>query len=197
MSFMPPDYVDKPSVSDRYSWKSIKPGDNRFRIFGEIVNGYEYWTNAEGSILPRAQQRVKGDRPVRVKTFQDAFTAGADMEAKPFAAMKVFNYQTEAIEVLQIDKITLLRKLEKLIADPDWSDPTRYDIVISKTVGKTPQDTSYDVVQKMPKELHPDVIRLAQENIDVHQLFTGGNPFDPTEAVVGGSSQSADIEIPF
>ena len=194
MQFIPTDYQEK--TPGKYS--RIQDGENKFRILSEGIVGFEYWVSPNGDILEATSRRQKGDKPVRVKTFQETFNAGADIHSRPFSAFKVWNYQTEQIEVLQIGKITINRRLEELTKDADWADISSYDIVIKRIKGATPQDTRYEVSPKLPKPLDAKIKQVAaSEAVDLSELFRGGNPFSKEEAQPTVDADKINSDIPF
>ena len=60
-------------------------------------------------------------------------TDDIDKKAKHFWAMVVWNYNTKAVEILELVQNSMQKKIREISSDPDWGNPVnRYDFVLTK-----------------------------------------------------------------
>ena len=154
-----PEGWEKASGGGAYT--RLEQGENKFRVLGQAVGGFEWWVEEDGK-----------RRPVRVRF--DSKERGPDY--KTFIALPVWNYQTEKVEILQINQKTIQKQLASYEAEEDWGDLTYYDIKITKEGSGL--KTNY-TVNPMPVKLLADkVVAIWEEtNLNLEALFDGGNPF--------------------
>ena len=167
------------------NYMKLQDGENRFRILGPALEAAELWIDG---------------KPVRKATVND-FTAAernaADINnmtnqkgtPKEILAFPVYNFDQKAVQILQINQVTIQRELYRLAQDEDWGDPQDYSIVINR--GKTGQKVSYTVSPKPKKELPAEAQEAwaaVEPGFDISRMLTDGNPFSSE-----GASQSAGI----
>ena len=94
--------------------------------------------------------------------------------------MKVWNYASERIEILEINQKGIQDSIRGLSQKKGWGNPVKtYDISIDKT--GTGKETEYDVNPIPPTPLEEKIdIMLNSEYINLNALFYGEDPFDPT-----------------
>jgi hypothetical protein len=165
-SFLPKGYEVLVSGSD---YMKFQDGDNVFRVLSSAITGFEYWTT--------------DNKPVRSK---EAFVetpgikAGKDgkpQKAKHFWAFVVWNYGTKKIEILQVTQSSIQTAIANLVADPEWGDPKKYDIKVTRTGAEL--TTEYAVMPKPSKELTPAIAKeYAEKKINLEAIYSGENPFD-------------------
>jgi hypothetical protein len=85
------------------------------------------------------------------------------------------------VQVWEITQASIRAALSKLGQDEDWSDPTAYDIKLTRENGKNdlPQ---YTVSTSLPKPLPDPAIQEWDAltefgGFDINRLLTGGDPF--------------------
>ena len=165
MGFLPTGYEPPKNGG---SYMKLADGKNKFRVLGSAIVGYEWWTEVEGKRSPS-----------RSKTLQEAVEKGVE-PLKHFWAFPVWNYQTEAIEVLELTQKTIMAAITQLVSDDEWGDPKEYDITVTRT-GKE-LDTKYSVTPSPKREIDPVVTVVFQEmKINLDALFVGGDPFRKEE----------------
>lgn len=162
MSFLPKDY-EVPETASNYM--KLKAGEHLFRVLSPAIVGYEYWTTE--------------NKPIRLKEYPESVPENIKPKSRinHFWAFKVWNYKTESIQILQIIQSTIQDAIKNLHDDPDWGNPSGYDIKITRE-GESFNDTKYFVVAKPHKELDVKV-KEADENtpVDLNLLFKGEDPF--------------------
>lgn len=126
MSFLPEDYK-APSSNNNYA--KLNEGENKFRILSKPILGWEDWKEKKPVRFAYNKKPVKSIDPAK--------------PVKHFWAFIVWNYDTQAIQILSITQATIRSNLEALCKDSDWGDPYFYDIKIIKTGEGT--DTEYKV----------------------------------------------------
>ena len=105
-----------------------------------------------------------------------------DKKAKHFWAMTVWNYNTNAIEILELVQAKMQKSIRDTSSEPEWGNPVnRYDFVITKS-GRD-MSTEYSMTAIPPSTTAPEITKAYKEKpINLNALFSGGNPFE--EAVV-------------
>lgn len=169
---------DKFAESQVGNYMKFEDGQNRIRILEKPITGYVYWEDAEGNLVPKNEMAGKGGKPVRVKSWE-GLTNAQRGAMKGFAAMVVWNYQAERIQILEVKQVGIMNALEALSLSKSWGDITTFDIVITKTrTGINPTDVEYSVMPK-PKEPVSKEIKEAykEAHIDLEALYRGEDPF--------------------
>jgi hypothetical protein len=174
MSFLPQDYV-KPEKKSRYY--KFQSGDNKFRILSPAIVGWEDWNDKQ---------------PVRTHEEPEQLF-NPQRPSKHFWAFIIWDYRDEEIKILEITQATIQDAIYNLHNEPDWGNPTNYDVNVKKTGEK--METKYNVVPTPPKLL-PETIKELYRNcgINLDELFKGGDPFNSTEKV---SNEVETSDIPF
>lgn len=158
-SFLPKDY-SAPKTTGNYF--RFAKGENRFRILGPAVVGYEYWN--------------KENKPVRSRTPFKEMPADAKVEdgtfkQKHFWAFVVWNYEEERPQIMEITQSTIMSGIEALVNNAKWGAPTGYDIVV-KASGDG-MEREYTVVP----EPHTKAPEADISGIALEELFNGADPF--------------------
>lgn len=161
--FLTSDYKEEPSKYMRF-----KDGENRFRILDSAVFGSEGWSE-------RKPVRWHLADPEPQVTW-DISLDGKVKLPKRFWAMPVYNYEDGAIQILEITQAGIRKSIQALLKNPKWGSVFEYDIVITRSGEGF--DTEY-MVTPDPKEKIDEAIvkKYKAMNIDLDQLFTGGDPF--------------------
>ena len=158
--FLPPDY----EVPTDNHYLKFQAGDNKFRILSKPIIGFEDWKDKKPL---RFHMKDKPSCPIDPK-----------QPIKHFWAMVVWSYDQEKVLILEITQGGIQKKIKALAADADWGDPMSYDIKVTKS--GSGMDTEYEV-KPIPHKPVADNIKAAYGvlTIDLNQLFTGGDPFNP------------------
>lgn len=173
-----------PSGLDKYM--KLEQGENKFRVLGSPVIGYEGWkTQEDGS-----------KRPVRVPKGEtmDIDLVDDPEEIKYFWALPVWNYKTEKIQILMLTQKTILRTILGLSRSKDWGSPLGYDIaVIREGEG---MKTEYNVIPSPHKELDKKIEKTWKETkINLELLFENKDPWE--NEVTQSDMDKIDEEIDF
>lgn len=146
----------------------LQEGDNLFRVLSSAVVGYEYFTEENKPI--RSKVPFKSTPGIKIKD-------GKPESPKHFWAFAVWNYATDAVEILQLTQSTIRDAIQNLVQDEDWGNPKGYDIKITRSGSGL--STEYAVSPKPHKEVSPE-IKSAYEakTINLEALFDGKNPFE-------------------
>ncbi len=176
--FLPEGYEVPKSSGGGYM--KLRTGANKFRVLSAPVMGWQYW-NEDG-------------KPVRAKQMWTVVPADADLNKgwpqKHFWAFVVWNFDTKAVEILQLTQATIQSAIQELINNEDWGDPRQYSITINRK-GEA-LETEYSVVPSPAKETPPEVLQAYKEKpINLDALFSGENPFDTAQSDI---SHSKDTE---
>lgn len=173
--FLGPDY-EAPASNSRYM--KLQDGENNFRILSRPIVGWEYWSKTG-----------KENKPVRLPYTEENFkkatteakknTDPSDQKVKHFWAMKVWNYATGRIEILELTQKSIQDVIRNLSKKKGWGSPVKtYDISVDKS--GTGIETEYQVTGIPPSPLEEEIeIMLNSEHINLNALFYGEDPFDP------------------
>ena len=90
--------------------------------------------------------------------------------------MVVYNPADDCFQVCEITQKTIQEAVKSLASDPDWGDPTGYDIVVTRKGEDL--NTEYTIRAK-PKKALPDVVkkRYQEFHCDLDALYSGDDPF--------------------
>lgn len=165
-------------------------GSTRFHILSETpLTGFEVWIEKrEGGMAPRRCAKDPDKQLISEwETELDGQIAMRDgrPSIRKFAAMFVWDYETETIKVFAPTQVSVLRDLARLTEDPDYSDLASWDIAITRT-GKELL-TKYGVDMKPTRAIGTVAARIQAAwteaqgaGADLGALLTGGNPLGPT-----------------
>ena len=169
MSFLPSDYELPKSKSN---YMRFEKGENKFRILGDAIVGWEGW-----------KKDTKGiNRPVRVRQDETINVDDVDDESriKHFWAFVVFNYAEEKVQILEITQKGIMKSVNALEQSKDWGDPKNYDILVVKTGEGL--DTEYSVNPAPPKKLDEGIVKYYKDmEINLEALFDNDDPFKASE----------------
>jgi hypothetical protein len=103
---------------------------------------------------------------------------------KNFWAFVVWNFDTKAVEILEITQTTIQTALEELINSEEWGDPLGYSITVNRKGDNL--ETEYSVVPSPAQPTPTDIIqKFLEKPINLEALFTGRNPFEGADGVQG------------
>jgi len=184
------------------SWKSATPpdneasyfkpdtGDNKIRIVGGMIQGWEIWSGKEGERKPH-RKAMDSDNPL-AHTFTDQeiedmiilpdkFT-GKDEVPHYFMCFIMWDYDAERFKVCSTDKAGIYKGVLKFMDNEDYGIPTGYDITINKS--GSDKKTKYDVIPSPPKPMADEVQELydtLSSDWDLQVFFDGGHPLNPED----------------
>jgi hypothetical protein len=169
--FLPKGY-QTPESERRYM--EFAEGQNTFRILSSAIVGYEWWTETEEATRRPMRVRTAAEVPEEVRTAPDV-----QDRPKHFWAFTVYNYEAQAIQVLEIKQQTIMRAIEALVNNPKWGSPRNFDLTIEKiNTGSRDLDVEYHVIPEPPSPLDEGIAELA-DNVPVNldALYAGSDPF--------------------
>lgn len=164
MNFFPED-----NKEDVGGYMKFAIGANRFRILSQAVGGWEYW-----------HEDKEGNRkPIR-KHFNEDLIMSEIQEpdkVKKFLAFVVWNYDEEAIQILEITQKGIKKSLKALVDNKKWGSPVnKYDVVVTREGEglKTKYTVQPDPAEPTSKEITAEFKKVP---VNLKALFTGANPF--------------------
>lgn len=159
--WLPEGYELKTGEKDAYT--SIPEGTTTLRILSKPIVGYVAWQDK---------------KPVRHRTLEEFQSGTYEKKPVPFWAMVVYNYELKRIQVWELTKITLMKKLKAYTDNAKWGDPTKYDIQVSRK-GTTMETTEYELIAE-PKEPVSEEIKKEYfaTPVILEKLFNGDSPFE-------------------
>lgn len=175
MDFLDENY-EAPQLGGNYA--KLHDGSNKFRILAKPVLGWVGWDNG------KPQRFIFKNKPER--TFDQG------KPARHFWALIVYNYNEQAVQILEITQQMIQKAIQDLSKSDDWGNPYEYDIIITKT-GKE-KNTKYTVQPSKPKPLTDEVKKSALDKpINLEALFSGSDPFVVTDK----QTELAFTSLPF
>tara|TARA_R100000664_G_scaffold8297_1_gene13718 strand:- start:486 stop:1025 length:540 start_codon:yes stop_codon:yes gene_type:complete len=157
----------------------FQPGDNRFRIVGDWMQGYEDWSK---------ELRLASGAPLRSK---NALAQKGDQKPRYFALVPI--WVDGAIKFISIHQKTILTTIDQLNYSKDWGVCTEYDIMV-KRQGEGKDGTLYTVTPCKPEPQRPECKKAWEETepkIDFDAYIAGGSILKTEEGAV------EDTELPF
>ena len=167
------DIKDNRATGGYFSCKQIEENGKgvKLRFLGDAITGVGGW---------------RGEKPLRFEMAPEDFdiaTLDPDYNGNPgklrdFIASVVWNYEAKAIQIFEINQVSIQDKLFGLHKNEEWGDLTQYDVVIKKT--KKDKRTEYEVIPspqgmgKLDKEIEK---AFDEKPIDLTKLFSNENPF--------------------
>lgn len=166
-SFIPENY-EAPTGGGGFT--KLKIGDNRLRILSSPLMMWSVWSNKKVVRTPFLDENNKPNQKPSKPDTEDA-------SVKHTWGLVVWNYETESIEVMELDKQSIIASLTTYGKDPDWGHPKNYDIVINKS--GSGMDTEYKFIAKPAKQANDQIVEAYIANpVDLGQLLVkDGNPF--------------------
>ena len=141
--FLPANY-EAPRAGGQYL--KLEKGKTQLRIVSSAVVGYVGWDRSGAK-----------PQPVRSKDKKDLvdFDTKED-RVKHFWICAVLDRGDDAIVLWEITQSTIQKSLNSLVTDPEWGEPSGYDISITRTGDGL--ETSYTVMPspKKPLKLSPE-----------------------------------------
>lgn len=189
MSDFLPEGYSVPEAQGGYT--KFQKGENRFRVLGPAILGYEYWvTDKEGKRKPK---RVRMNDQIDQGDIEDT--------VKHFWAFPVYNFDTKEIQIMNVTQKGIMKAIKALAQNPKWGNPTKYNLVITKEGDGL--ETTYQV-QPEPKDdaeealLNNVRIKFNEMEINMEEYYVskqnpyGGNPFGGEKQ---DSSSPAETEV--
>lgn len=187
--WLPAGYKVPKPASD---FMKLEDGANKVRIMSAPTIGYEYWN--------------KDGKPVRVRVLPESIPTDIRIDSKTgqaerikhFWAFIVWNYGASRLQVLEVTQATVQSNIQDLVTNPDWGNPSAYDITIVRKGQKL--ETEYSV-QPSPHKPVPQEAGAAMKatKIDLSKLFEGGDvvphdaALDELDRLVDGSKQGETV----
>lgn len=172
MSFFPGNY-DRGALAASGGGRYFKPedGKNKVRICSDAIFGFVYWT--EDNKPKRSFDHPGSNSPDMRKGDENKAE-----QVKPFLAMVVWDYATQAVLIWEITQKTIMQGLDDLYGNEDWGDPKNYDLTITRTGEKF--KTTYSLVPSNLKPVGKDIAAAVKDTpVNLAALYSGENPFDP------------------
>jgi len=168
-TFLDPNYK-VPAGSQKYF--KFQQGENNFRVMSSAIVGYEYWTEDKKPVRLREMWKKK---PADIKV-----EANGSYRTNHFWAFVIWNYEANAIQIMQITQKTIQRAIKSLVDNKKWGDPKNYDLTITKTGEGL--ETEYSVMPNPGSEVQKEIQdEFEAKPVNLEALFDGGDPFNTEE----------------
>lgn len=153
------------------NYLKLETGNNRLRVMGQIIDGWEAWADKEGGgrQVYREADSWKALELVKMGVL--------DKNQKQFYAGIVWNYESEQFEVFCQTQKAIKDGIFNLWNNKVWGELSQYDIVISKT--GSGMETKYSVLPEPKSKFKGDPYNAAEYCIE--NLYGAGDPFEVDE----------------
>jgi len=121
-TFLPEGYKI-PQESSKYM--KFENGQNKFRILESPVLGFVYFNTNKKPVRSSAMPESPKDLGTNKYT-------GEINKIEHFWGLKVYNFLTKRIELLEVKQKTIQSQILSFANDPDWGNPKDYNIVVDK-----------------------------------------------------------------
>ncbi len=144
------------------SFMKFEDGVNRFRILSEAKIGWKGWKDEESFAREGVDKNIE-DSEVDLDNY-------GKKNVYAFWAVKVWDYKTDSIKILEIRQKGIMAAIQELEADPEWGDVREYDI--SVTQSKDGKRTKYTVRSSPQKPVSPDILEESEKSeLDPADVF--------------------------
>ena len=159
-------------------------GSVRFAMLSdEPLEFYECWGSCDGASKPFRFDYEPTPEDISTElgnyTPREGRGGPGTADVKFAIAVPVFNYETGSVQILSVTQKSILRELDALSQDADYSNLMEWDFTLSKK--GTGLTTEYKLRpaprKKGTQQLIDDAWDDARLDIDLSRLITGGNPF--------------------
>lgn len=161
-------------------------GSVRFALLSdEPLEFYECWGTApDGSQKPFRFDYEPTPEDISTElgnyTPRERIGLPGTIDIKFAIAVPVFNYETGTVQVMSVTQKSILRELDAISQEEDYSDLMAWDFTLSKK--GTLLNTEYKLRPAPRKKGSQDTIDTAWEEsksngFSLERLLTGGNPF--------------------
>ena len=195
MSLFSSNAADSNSSDDYFK---ITDGETiKIRILSDqFVEGWQYFT------IDKKVRRFPDYAPPNYAEYVGEISPdfeGKPGSPRPYAAVVIYNYQRELVQVWTISQKTIVLALEALQQDEDFGDWPQYDIKINRA--RTDGKVTYSCVPLSARPLSPDIIaKIKAKPCNLKALWENKNPFksepEPQSRPVNLVPENAD-DIPF
>jgi len=158
------------------SFMKFEEGNTKFLPLASVMVGYEYWTvDSKPVRLTEAPKELPSD----IKKKED----GSPTRVSPFWAFPVWNYEDEAVQILEITQKGIMQAIKSLAESEDWGSPVlNYSLTVNR-VGKG-LETEYSTLPNPAKDISEEITKAWDEvqknDFDITRLFENGDPFSKT-----------------
>ncbi len=160
--FLPEGY-EAPTTGGNFM--KLQDGENKFRILSKPIVGWLDWKDKKAY---RFGMKQKPEKPMEKGPI------------KHFWAFIVWNYQEQAIQILEITQQTIQSSITNLSKDQDWGAPFEYDLKVTRK-GKD-LDTEYNVTPSPKKPLTDEIKKAALDKpCNLEALYSGSDPWVVTD----------------
>lgn len=155
-----PDNYEQPKTKGGYY--KFEKGDNRFRMISPAITGWIDWDKSWDK-----------PKPIRTKEQRPALGENAP---KHFWTMRVFDYESNSVKILEITQVSVQDAIYTLTKDSDWWPVDWYDIVVTRTGDG--METKYSVVPKPQKALTKEQLQIIKDTyVNLDALYRNEDPF--------------------
>ena len=162
--FLPTSY----KIPDNSGYLKLKDGDNTFRVLSSAIIGWEFWNNENKPVRSRTPFKTTPNIKLNPN--------GQPTKVKHFWSFCVYNYNSEAIQILEITQSTIQSAIKAIVDNKKWGDPKTFDLTITRIGNGI--ETEYSTMPNPKSEIDPAIIEdFKSRNINLEALYDGANPF--------------------
>lgn len=169
MSFLPEGYKIPQSPS---KYLKLEEGTYKLRILSERpFIFYEYFTNENKPVFLTEKP---AELPANIKPNK----FNGKKEISEVWGLTVYNHDTEQVQILKINQVSIKTQIINLSANPDVGHPNTYDITIERKKDASGK-TTYTIMPSIKSREVPETALAKAKTIKLSELaVAGGKPFD-------------------
>ncbi len=156
------DFLDEGyEVPDTSAYMKFAPGKNKFRVLSSVVTGYEYWTTENKPVRSK-------EKPL--ETPNAKVEKNGKVNVNHFWAMVVYNYDADAVQILEITQKGIQKYIIGLTKDVVWGSPKKYDLVVDRSGAGL--ETKYATVANPHTPVSEEIqAKFVAANINLEDMF--------------------------
>ena len=164
-----PDNYERPTSESRYA--KLEAWENRYRVLSSPLIWYSYWNHENKKVRVETKGEINES-----DIWPNKFSPEKPQYPKHFWAFVVYDYNNSGIRILELDKAAAIEAFDTQLQDPDYSNPTEYDIKITRTGEKL--ETNYVFSVGKHKPIDEAITKEYEEmGINLDALLDGKDPF--------------------
>jgi len=177
----------------------LKEGANKVRFLADHLVCFEIFVEMTDDTNQKQIKPLRKSEPFTSEELSHLVLKDKKEKQKLTLIQLVYDYSDEEFKFLSIGQNSILTALKEYSQNPDYGNPTNYDITISRKGQNL--ETEYTFMPSPPKPLDKAVkARSKNLNFDLTKLLDGQYPADNYPFEKKNSELSAvleDSEIPY
>lgn len=161
-SRLPTDY-SVPQAAGNYT--KLSTGTTKLRVLSAPILWRLDWKDEDGK-----------RKPLRYPMDKKPTTVYDKNGIKHFWAFKVYNYDTDKIQIREVSQKSIMNQIKTLLSDEDYRDIYSYDLKVAKEWEK--METKYSILPGKASPLAEEIKQqMFDTPVDLNKLYSWEDPF--------------------